>query len=240
MDNIMVKDTCEVYLKDLTSGKQYFFGITSKGEVTQKVKQDILKGGIGNGVVGVVQSDKEITFKVSTLLHNDGIYEVQSGALVKDGTATVQKTESIQCAKAGELSLVGTPKGTAIVVMDETGKQIAGTFATGKFTSTQPTDLAVGAVYTAVYPTDVTNAEILTLDSKLFPTNYYVELHTIAYNVNTNQVTSDIFWQFYKALPDGGLKAQYDAGKNNGDEINFKAQLPVGSSEYGQYVVVPR
>jgi hypothetical protein len=235
MDNILVQDVCEVYLKDLSNSTPYFFGITTKNDITQKIKQDMLKGGIGNGIVGVVQSEKEITFKVSTLLHNDSLYEIQSGASFTSSTVTVQKNEVLKCV-SGKLTMTGTPKGSAVVVFDSKGKVTTGTYATGVVTLTGGVE---GDYYTVVYPNDSTG-NVLTLDSKKFPKNYYVELHTIAYDVNTNQVVADIFWTFNKALPNGGLQAQYEAGKSNGDDIEFTAQLLAGNSEYGTYVVVPR
>lgn len=248
MDNIFVQDVCEVYLKEPTVGTQYFFGLTTKNEITQKIKQDFLKGGIGNGTVGVVQSDKEITFKVSTLLHNDSLFEIQSGTEFASSTTTkTMYSESVICTVAGKVTpllKVGvttvTPNEGTVIVMDGKGKAVAGTWASPDFTATTPADIAVGSAYTVFYQITNANAQVLLLDSKKFPKNYYVELHTIAYDVDKNVVVADIYWQFNKALPDGGIQAQYEAGKSNGDEVAFTAQLLAGSSSYGNYVVVPR
>jgi hypothetical protein len=241
MQNVMLQDVCEVFIKDLDNGgKQYFFGLTTKTDITQKLKQDMLKGGIGNGVVGVVQAEKEITFKVSTLLHNDPIFEIQSGTTFANGTITAQKNEQIVCTQAGKVTLTGTPKtGTTPIVMDAFGKAIVGTFTASAFTATTPADIAVGSTYTALYAFDATG-DILSLDSKKFPKNYYVELHTIGYDVNTNKVACDVFLAFNKCLPDGGINLGLESGKNAGDEISFTAQLLAGSSEYGKIAIIPR
>jgi hypothetical protein len=247
MDNILIQDVCEVYLKDLSTSTQYFFGLTTKNEVTQKVKQDFLKGGIGNGTVGVVQSEKEITFKVTTLLHNDNLYAIQSGTDFATVSAKTIYSESVISAVAGKVTptlKVGnttvTPTVGSVVVMDGKGKQIAGTWTSPDFTATTPADIAVGSAYTVFYQITNATAQVLTLDSKKFPKNYYVELHTIAYDVDKNTVVADIYWQFNKALPNGGLQAQYEAGKGNGDDVEFTAQLLAGNSSYGNYVVMPR
>lgn len=196
--------------------------------------------GIGNGIVGVIQSDKEITFSVSTLLHNDSIYEVQSGTTFQNGTITVQKVENITASEAGKVTVSGTPKvGTQPVVTDMFGQTIAGTFATGTFTATTSDDIEVGQSYTVRYSKDETG-DILSLDSKKFPKNYYVELHTIGYDVNTNEVVCDLYWIFNKALPNGGINVALENAKNAGDDIEFKAQLKTGSDEYGRFVVIPR
>lgn len=247
MDNILVQDVCEVYLKDLASGTQYFFGLTTKNEVTQKLKQDFLKAGIGNGVVGVVQSDKEINFKVSTLLHNDSIFSLQSGADFASSSTKTMYSENVICAVAGKVTptlKVGTttvtPTAGSVVVMNARGSQIAGTWTSPDFTATTSADIAVGTAYTVFYQITNANATVLTLDSKKFPKNYYVELHTIAYDIDKNTVIADIYWQFNKCTPNGGLQAQYEAGKSNGDDVEFVAQLLAGNSAFGNYVVVPR
>jgi hypothetical protein len=236
-NNVVIQDVLECYLKDLADPtKVYFIGLTTRNDITQQVAQELLRGGIGNGVVGVLQSNKEISFTVTTLLHNDDIFAIQSGATFSaNQTVTVQKNETVKCA-TGALTIEGTPVGSAVVVFDKNGKVIEGTFATGKVTITGGTD---GDWYTVVYPESVTG-DVLSLDSKKFPRNYYVELHTIAYDVDTNEVCADIFWQFNKCLPDGAMNASHEAGKQVGDEMKFNAQLIKGNSEYGKYVVVPR
>lgn len=237
-NNIIVQDVAEVYLKDLSDSSVYFFGLTTKSDVQQKIKQDFMRGGIGNGIAGVIQSEKEITFSVTTLFHADDMIAIQSGSAIQTNqSVTVMKSETLKLA-TNKLTLVGTPKTgtTTVTVLDSTGKSYAGTFATGQVTVTGGTD---GNWYTVLYPADVT-ASAISLDSKKFPHNYTVELHTIGYNPDTNAVACDIWWQFAKALPDGTLNESMEAGKSSSSEVKFVAQLPQGASEYGKYLVVPR
>jgi hypothetical protein len=165
---------------------------------------------------------------------------MQSGRDFANGNITVMASESAICSVAGKVNVTGTPKNGTVMVQDSHGKQIAGAFATGAFTATTASDIAVGSAYTIFYAVDKTSVPILTLDSKSFPKSYYVELHTIAYDIDKNVVTADVYWQFNKALPNGSLSAQYEAGKGNGDDIEFTAQLLAGNSAYGNYVVIPR
>lgn len=236
-NNLLVQDVCEVYLKDLSdTSKVYFFGLTSQAEITQQIQQDVIRGGIGNGVIGVMQSNKELTFKVTTLLHNEDVSAIQSGsAFGASTTFTVQKTES-GVLTSGKITITGTPIGTNVLVYDGLGKKLEGTYATGDVTVTGGTE---GESYTVVYSTSVTG-EALSLDSKKFPKNYYVELHTIAYNPNSNEVVADLYYVFNKALPNGGLSQQFQAGQSVTDEVEFTCGLLTGSTEYGKYIVVPR
>jgi hypothetical protein len=237
MNNIHVQDVCEVYLKDLSDPtKVFFFGITISNEVTAQIQQEVLRGGISNVVYGVAQSNKEMSFNVKTLFHNDDLYSIQMGSNFSSGSTIIQKSEQ-GTVSAGKVTITGTPQGTACVVIDGLGKQYVGTYATGQVTiTTPPSD---GTVVTVVYPSTVT-AQILDLNSKTFPKNYYVELHTIAWDIDKNTVVADIYWVFEKAMPNGGLTASYEAGKGNGDDITFTAQCKVGSSSFGKYLTVAR
>jgi len=45
MENMIIKDICEVYIRDLSDPtKVFFLGINTKNDINQKVKQEILKG----------------------------------------------------------------------------------------------------------------------------------------------------------------------------------------------------
>lgn len=237
MNNVLLQDVAEVYIRDTVTSKAYFFGITTRNEVNQTIQQTVLKGGIGNGVRGVIQSDKEIKFSVTTLFSADDLKAIQSGKDFVSGSITVQDNEVVECA-GGKLTITGTPKtGTTPVVFDAHGKAISGTFADKTFTITG--NAVEGALYTVVYPVDVTG-DILSLDSKAFPKSYYVEMHTIGYDPDTMEVICDIYWIFNKALPNGSLQEAYEAGRQVGSDVEFTAMLRAGETEYGKYVVIPR
>lgn len=237
MNNLVLRDTAEVYLKDLSDGSVYFLGLTSKADITQKIQQEILRGGVGNGIVGILQFNKEIDFTVTTLLHADDIVAIQSGAKQISGTYTVQVNEKLQLT-GGKLTLTGTPSGTSVIVIDKTGKQLTATYdaTTKTVTVTGGTE---GDYYTVIYPTSVTGSAI-PLDTSMFPKSYHVELHSIAVDPDTNTVAADVYWVFYKAIPDGSLSVSHEAGKSNGDTIKFVAMTPLNSTSIGQYIIVPR
>lgn len=239
MDNIVIQDVFEVYLKDLAdSTKVYFIGTATETEITQTVRQEMLRGGIGNGIKAVLQSEKTIEFTVTNLFHLDSFYEIQSGTTFQPSTTvTVQKTES-GTLSGGKIQITGTPTGTSVLVFDKYGKSYTGTYDSTAKTVTI-TGGVEGDVYTVIYPAQVT-AQVLPLMVDKFPKAYYVELHTIAYAPDTNTVVADIFWQFNKCIPDGGMKATLRAGQNETPQIKFTVLAPTGSNQYGQYVIVPR
>jgi hypothetical protein len=233
MENIIVKDICEVYAVD-SEDNVYFLGLTNSTDITQTVQTDEIRAGIGNGVINRNVHDKSITFSVATGIHSDSIYAMQSGTEFTDGTYTVHKNEKATLT-TGKLTIVGTPSGTSALAIDKHGKQFVGTITGQDVTITGGTE---GEKYTVIYPSVVTG-QILSLRSDKFPKNYSVELRTIAIDNETNEQIADLFWVFKKAQPDGGLKASLKAGSNANDEITFTALLPGDDKEYGKYIVVP-
>lgn len=238
MDNIVVKDTMEVYLKDLSdSSKTYFFGVTSSAEWASTIQADIMRGGIGNYAQGVLFSNREETFTVTPLYFSDSIVAMQRGVTPTSGSRDVMTNENLKVA-SGKVTLVGTPKTgtTAVDVFDAQGKKYAGTFATGTVTiATPPPD---GTYVTVVYPQTVT-ANITSLTADSIPKNYEIWAKTIAYNPDTNAVVQDIYLNFLKAVPNGESTKTFEAA-NQGNPVTFICQCPVGTKNFGEYITVAR
>jgi hypothetical protein len=233
MENVIIKDVCEVFLEADTEA--HFLGLTASNEITQTVDTSEIRGGIGNGIINQLTSNKALQFTVTTAIHSDSVYEIQSGTTFEDGSATVQKTESCVLT-SGKLTVEGTPTGATAIVFDKHGKKFDGSIVSKDVTITGGTE---GDTYTVVYPCQVTGS-ILDLRVDTFPKNYKTQLHSIAYDADSNEVVADVYWVFDKAQPDGGLKASFQAGQNVQDEMTFKVQKPGTANSYGKYIVVPR
>lgn len=235
MNNVVIHDTLECFINDTDANKCYFFGLTDKGNVTQSIKQDVIRSGIGSRVAAVLNSEKNIEFSITTTFHNDDIIAIQSGTGF--GTDTIRIQNSISGSlTSGKIALSATPVTDSVVVMDKNGKTYTASYAAGEVTVTSGTD---GAIYTVIYSEDV-EGQVLDLDSTAFPKNYKVQLHGIGYDPDTNEVVCDIYWLFDKAMPDGAFNFNGEKGNNVTEDIKFTAQTPVGAKSYGKYVVVPR
>lgn len=235
MNNVIIHDTLEAFIKDDANNKVYFLGLTTSGSIAQTVDQEPIRAGIGGKVVSVIQSNKNIEFTITTGVHYDDVYEIQSNSLFTNEVVTIQKAESAKLV-GGKLTINGTPVDGKVIVLDRHGKTVEATYADGEVTVTGGQE---GAIYTVIYGEEVT-ADVLNLESDKFPKNYTVQLHGIAYDADTNEVVADVYWIFDKALPNGAFTANYGMGENKTDEITFTAQVPIGSNSYGKYVVVPR
>lgn len=244
MNNIVVSSTAEVFTINNTTNKVFFCGLTTKADVTQKVKQDEIRGAFGNAVLAVIQSEKTVEFDVTTALHNDDIFAIQSGTDFASTTFTIQKAENLTMTVAsgttGTITVTGTPKTGTVTVKDPTSGKVIGTSnaVADKVVTVTGTGMTTQVV-TVLYAEDKSNVDVLDLKQDAFPQGQYVQLHSIAYDKKKNTVIADIYWTFPEALPDGSINGQYEAGKNNGDTIKFKA-LADDLGSYGKYCIIPR
>ena len=94
---------------------------------------------------------------------------------------------------------------------------------------------ASGVVTTT--PKTVTG-DVLEFKADSFPKNHSVQLRTIVYDPDTNEVVADMYFIFDRALPDGALAEAFEAG-NKTSEINFTAMVD-SEGNYAKCVIVPR
>lgn len=108
-------------------------------------------------------------------------------ALLSDGTidttAIVAEKKTISCTVAGELTLpTGVEAGSVFVYAegDFAGTPIVGTVATGKFTATTTTNIAVGSDYEVGYLiTKSTGIQKIAMNNSKNPQDYYVTMKTV-------------------------------------------------------------
>lgn len=237
MDNVVIKDTMEVFLQDIaTPTNVYFLGINSKATWVKKLSNTILRGGIGNLPKYILQTANEATYQVDPLFWGDSLIGILNGTSSASGTATVKVTEKLQVA-SGSVTVVGTPSGTTADVFDPLGKHYVGTIATKVVTITSPP--ADGTWVTVTYDSSVTG-NITNLSADKFPVAHKIFAHTVAYDPSSQAIISDIYLNFYQATPDGSINAALEAGKESVLPILFQLTTPVNSNDFGQYIVVPR
>jgi hypothetical protein len=136
------------------------------------------------------------------------------------------------------ITITGTPKyDNAITVIAADGTQVTGTNSSGTVTFTGGVD---GAKYTALYQVDETTAQVLELDSQTFASAYMVEYHTIEYDIVSNTVVKDLYWQFDQAQPLDNWAFSFENGKPIAPEIDFKVLKPMNSTTIGKVIEVAR
>ena len=99
-----------------------------------------------------------------------------------DTTAAYAVKKTIKCTVAGELDILGAKAGTVFVYASgEFGNtQIAGTYASNKFTATTASDIAVDTEYEVGYIVERTeNVKKVSFNNKKVPKDYYITMSTL-------------------------------------------------------------
>lgn len=81
--------------------------------------------------------------------------------------------------------------------------------------------------------------DAIELAAGALPKNAKMQLRTLAYDSETNEVVAEIFYIFDKVAPAGEFTHDFGMGTNNVQELTFKALIPKGKKSYGRYVIVP-
>lgn len=132
-------------------------------------------------------------------------------------------------------TITGTPKSDTVYVADVYGKTHTGTYDTSVVTIT--TGVA-GSYYNIMYQETTANVDQVDLDVDSFPSDLHVQLHTIAYDENADEIIADIYWDFPKAVPDGSIDESF-SGDAKVSTIGFKA-IDDGTGSYGTYMIIER
>lgn len=77
MKKYVMHDTLEAYIKE--GEVERFFGLTSAANISKTITQEELKGGIHNKTFFVMSIDEGMKFSVTTSLHYQDVYEIQTG-----------------------------------------------------------------------------------------------------------------------------------------------------------------
>ena len=80
----------------------------------------------------------------------------------------------------------------------------------------------------------------ISIDSTKFSHKYKVEMRTIAYDVETAQVKSDIYFIFPETIPSGEFDISLENGSVYTPEITFSVVNATGSNEMRQIIEVAR
>ena len=111
MKKYVIHDTLEAYIKEGTNER--FFGLTTGANISKSITQEELKAGIHNKTFYVLSVDDGMKFSVTTGLHYQDVYEIQTGQkfeaksdiithkIVEASDGTITATE--ETAQAGEI-----------------------------------------------------------------------------------------------------------------------------------------
>lgn len=171
MNNYLLRDVAEVYLKDI-DGNEYFLGLTTNTNVAKNATKTLIKAGIGAKVVATMSVEEGYEITVETGLFSNELIQIQLGGNFKP--------EEVEIMEAG---------------VDAEGK----TTATEKTVKGQVLDLAYGQfptnmemqLKTIAYDrkTNEVVADIYWIFDKVQPDANFAQ----AFNMDTNNIQTVVF-----------------------------------------------
>lgn len=241
LDNIKVQDTAEVLLINDTTDEKFFYGCTEGTGFTKEVESELLTCGIGNALRAKLWKGQKLSVTVQTLLFNANLMAMQTDSFgaFTTGSKTFFKKEmgtGIGASTTVIVTIKGTPVDDVVTVVDIHNNQYVATFATDTVTITNG---VIGDKYIVLYQEVESATDYLKFDSTKFPSNVHLQLHTIAYNVDTDVKIADLYWDFPVASPDGNIDSGLNKGENTGNSVKFDIIKPFGVDTYGIFAVVP-
>lgn len=181
------RQTCDVDIRILKTMAPFLFFDTAN-TTTAGLSSD--------SVYAMAKGSRKIAFQnpiQGTMSIEAQVYPFKLFALLSDGTietsAAYAEKKTVKCATAGELSLT-VPTGAEIKTgtvfaypagsFGDEDAAINGTYASGKFTATTASDIAVDSEYDIGYiVTRSTGVKRVTFNNKKLPKDYYITMQTL-------------------------------------------------------------
>jgi len=235
---VVIQDVCNVVITDIATGKVAANTYMQMSALEGTISEEDLRAGIGNGKIFKIRSDKDINLNFRSAVFENDWFAMTQGVEVLSDTVKVTRSERLVI-NAGSITLTGTPVDATVKLTDADGSVEEAT-AVGKeveipvgFTLTDGDDIVV------TYQEEVTG-DTVSIDSAKFSRKYKVEMQTIAYDLNTAEVYSDIYFIFPETLPGGDFTFSFEAGTVITPEITFSVLNARGTTEMGKMVEVVR
>ena len=242
MENLQLKDVGEIFISAIADPTSvYFLGMNDKIDFTEKLKTStVLSGGIGDIPQSIIQAGKQADLTVSPLMYSENALGILNGVKMVNGSATLPTWESGINVVGGIATIQGTPAvgTTSVIGFDSKGNQSNGTLAgqTVTFTTNVPTD---NTKVTIEYPQLLTGTT-MDLDMAKFPQAYAITWHTVSFDPATNVEYSDVYYKFYRGIPDGASNQSFQTAKQVQDPIKFNLFPEFGTTLFGKYISVPK
>jgi len=236
---VLVKDTADVYYH-LTNGETRYFGCMETSGIEKTWDTEDIRCGIGFGIATIMYTNPDMTISFTPAFWNDHFIESAVGSTFAEGVnLNVWDTEEVLFTIASAdatATITGTPVDSVVKVQDRQGKFYPATFSAGTVTVTGGA-LLDGLKLPVSYQKAVTG-NVLSLSTEEIPKVRGITIKTIAYDPDSNEVISDLYWKFEKVVDDGSLSLALQGATKSQTEITAKV-LPV-DNKFGEYIVVDR
>ena len=174
------RQVCDVDIRVLKTMAPFLFFDTANtttaglsGDSVYAMKKGTRAIAFHNPIEGTMTIEAQVMPFKAYALFSDGVIDTTAAYAVK---------KTIKCTVAGELDILGAKAGTVFVYASgEFGnEEIAGTYASNKFTATTASDIAVDTEYEVGYIVEKTaNVRKVSFNNKKVPKDYYITMSTV-------------------------------------------------------------
>ena len=243
MAELVMQDVAEAVVIDKQTGETAVYANLQLSSLEGTLSEEDLRAGIGNGKIFRIRTDKELSVNLRTATVDLNWLAMQQGVEVESGqTARVTKIETATVVASGAdfaVNIKGTPINNEVRVDNGIDEQDVATATTGQVLLPATMAVKVGDKITVTYSEEVTGNR-LQFDAGKFSKAYRLELRTIAYNLETAEVHSDIYFIFDNAIPTGDFSFGLESGTVVTPELTFSILSEKGSSVMGEMLEIVR
>lgn len=255
----VLQDVADVTIRDKETGMVVATTEAQMSSISQTISEEDLRGGIGNGRVFLIRSDKTINLTLRSATFDPLYLAITQGVdAVKDKSVAVTRVKVGEVAEdftikipykpmEGEIITARSIKtGTQIKLDDSAvGEADLGAIITIPNGVEDEVDkdgkgklaLAKGDKVTITYKVFV-KGDSITFDSSKFSKKYEVEYRTIAYDQDTGRPDTELYFIFPEVIPSGEFDMSLENGSVYTPEFNLSVNAPIGSTEMGQFISV--
>lgn len=246
----VIQDVADVIIRDKETGMVVATTEAQMSSIEQTISEEDLRGGIGNGRVFLIRSDKTINLTMRSATFDPLYMAITQGVEAKSKTVAVTRAKTGEVDADGKIKLPYKPISDATVTARslKTGKQIVleasaindkeVTIPTADADSDTALALEAGDKVTIVYKITV-QGDSITFDSSKFSKKYEVEYRTIAYDQDTGRPDTELYFIFPEVIPSGAFTMSLENGSVYTPEFTLSVNAPVGSTEMGEFISVP-
>lgn len=243
MAELVMQDVAEAVVIDKQTGETAVYANLQLSSLEGTLSEEDLRAGIGNGKIFRIRTDKELSVNLRTATVDLNWLAMQQGVEVEAGkTARVTKVETATVVASGAdfaVNIKGTPMNNTVRVDNGIDEQDEATATTGQVLLPSTMTVKVGDKITVTYFEEVTGNR-LQFDAGKFSKSYRLELRTIAYDLESAQIHSDIYFIFDNAVPTGDFSFGLESGTVVTPELTFSILSEKGSSVMGEMLEVVR
>lgn len=243
--DLFIKDTAKVFLKSLVTGNIVGIGYAQTGNLEFTEEQNEVRGAIGNVVAYTLKSAKSINIQITSATFKPEFFAITQGTEFKDNVSREMIDNVFLKVKKNsedklELELpTNLSSLTTVRVEDVDGVQQDLAVISGKVELPSGFEAKEGDELEVFYLKEVTG-RVLEFDAGKYPTKFLIQMQTLCYDRETEEVYSDIYFVFDEASPSSAMTVNLQNGEAFIPELNFTVTSAKGTGVLGRKYEVLR